>query len=254
MKKSDDFINKNKLLLFIVLFVLASFAIIFSVIMPQIDELQKKQEDIKKEEKRVETLKKTLGVLAKISQEDLDRYYDLTQSGLPLEKDVLAVYTELSSAAQKNNVTLGDLTINLGEVYSKAKKADASVGTNTYGSSIVNFDVNVEGELSDMRAFSQSLYKSSPIVEILTFEAREEDGVLNANFFYNPLAITTADSDVPVEEFSSQELDLLKNLDEWKENAKADNVFIEPQGNISPTPSINITPTVKPSITITPTP
>ena len=169
----------------------------------------------------MDALEETIDVLNSLATRELDDYYDLTNKALPQEKDLLLIFNELAIAAEPNQVTLGGMTINLGDVYSREKvQSDNPSVSEPLGSPVVNFDVVIEGSVDGVRGFAQNLYKLIPLVEFSTIEVANGQGNMNANFFYNQLANTSTDTEEAAKPFTEAELSILSKLREWDENSK----------------------------------
>lgn len=257
MNESNAFYKKHKNTILIVGLLLGGLFVIYQVIMPQFRQIQDNLVKLEEAERKVDTLKETVRVLATISDVELDQYYTLSNVGLPQGKDILLVFNELLAASQKTEITLGDLTINLGDVFARERKeTDATTVPPVLGSPAINFTINVEGGVENIRAFAQELYNSIPVVEVLGISVNGERGEINANFFFNPLAQTSTDSEEAAKEFMPTELELINQLQQWSDASKFDSGQVrqapsdEEEEDIAGTPSPS--PSISPTVTISP--
>lgn len=252
MEDTKGFYKKNKNGIIIFTLIISALFVFFQVVKPEIDKIQENMQKVEDTEKKVETLKQTIGVLSSINNDDLDSYYKLTTTSLPQVKDILLVFNEMQAAAQRNSVEIGSLTINLGDIYSKQKKQD-KLADGSLGSPSINFTINVDGDVARIRAFSQDLYKSIPVVEITEVGVRNNSGELEAKFFYNPLSNTSVDSDTPAQNFTTAELNLIGTLRSWFDASTVEVQTVSVASQVSPTPSVSpsLSPTISPSATVT---
>jgi len=216
MKELQHIYRKRKKQLLPLAFGLASFFVIFRVIMPQWSDIQSVQELLTTKSSAITAKEESVLVLNSISDQVVDENYNTSIRALPLQKDAILIYTELTGAAAQANVKLGGFSIKVGGIYSTIKSSP-SKDRIISGIPSLNILVNVSGQNENLRKYAEILYKSVPLVEIKNVDISKSDARLDVNFYYQPVAIKSNNSDnTAIKKLTTAEVTQLQTLKSWQ--------------------------------------
>jgi hypothetical protein len=201
-----------------IVFLLAAFFVIFKVIMPQWSEIQDFKSSLEDKSVDVKTLKSNIDFLDSISDDVVNKNYDLLTTAIPQEKNILLIFTELNNVADKNNVTLGGLSVKVGGVYSSDKNKPITSSQAIDGIPYLNISVEAKGNTISLKDFGQSLYQSLPLVDIKEIDIGENDARYDVNFFFEPLKTVSGVSTQALKSLSASDSTLLNQLNLWSSN------------------------------------
>lgn len=191
---------------------MASFFIIFRVIMPQISDIQDFLSQMDQKSQETDLLGSDLSMLQSMSDATVDQNYALVTTALPTTKDIVLIFTELNNTASKVNVKLGSFSVKVGGIYAVSKVADVSQRA-IDGVPYLNIVVNASGDSTALKNFADALYKSMPVVEIKNIEIDQTSGNFDVNFFFMP--ITVSNSNTGLKQLTSGETTMLQTLQSW---------------------------------------
>ena len=197
---------------------LAAFFVIFRIILPQWSDIKNVNEEISRKNKSVEALASTLSVLLLTPDEVVNKNYELVTTALPIEKDIILIFNELNTASQKASVKLGGFSLKVGGVYSKQKLPVA--GKTISGITYLNILVKASGETEKLKDFASVMHKSIPLIEIKTIDISRKDAQYDSNFFFNPVALRSTKTNLPLTQLDASETLLLKQLSEFFASSK----------------------------------
>ena len=218
MKELEKIYRKRKRQLLPLIFGFASFFVIFRVVMPQWNDIQDVQSLLTTKGATVDAKEASVTTLNSLPQETVDENYSVATTALPIQKDVVLIYTELNSASNKANVKLGGFSIKVGGIYSAiTEKSSPKIERAVNGIPYLNILVNVTGTNVNLRKFAEVLYKSIPLVDIKSIDIAKNDARLDVNFYYKPIAIKPSNADTnAVKNLSAVELSQLNTLKTWR--------------------------------------
>ncbi len=160
--------------------IVVSFLLIIKVILPQIENLSVRQQEVKVEKDKLDVLKNNLTTLNGISNDALDREVLLTTSALPIEKNFAGVLNAVTISANKAGVFLGDYEFQVGDL-----SKSATIGKNLPS---LQLSLSVNGGVGGAIKFITELYRSLPLSEISDIEISNSRSVIVVLFYFKPFA------------------------------------------------------------------
>lgn len=219
MNKEYEFLGKKlsteQLISFVLVFL--GFGVILFVIFPQIENIGLQREMNATKQAQVDELKNSLNVLQSVSTEQVESDMKLANSALPTNKDVIAVFSAISSLANFSNVQLRGFTIKVGDLYVKDESAKATDVDITSVTGFPTMDVVITLTAADQKnlvIFSEELYKNYPIARINTVSAQENESMVEISFYYRPYDLSKIEGSNRLMPYSTEYADLIKTLQE----------------------------------------
>lgn len=202
---------KQQLLPIALLF--ASFFIIFRIALPQWSEMGEVRRQIDKRQETVADLQNSLALLQTIPVTTIDRNFEVATTALPPEKDVALMFTMLNSAANKANVELQGFNLRVGDIFDTENeiKSERSIDGLPY----LNVTIQAEGDNADLKAFADNLYEGLPLIELTRVSIDKGLGSYDVNFFFKPFDTIPVAFLNKIENLTTEEAALLKQLEEW---------------------------------------
>ena len=217
MKELEAIYRKRKRQLLPIIFGFASFFVFFRVILPQWSDISDAQSILTTKSSTVDAKDQTVTLLNSLPQETIDDNYNLVTTALPVQKDVVLIYTELNKAAERAGVKLGGFSIKVGNIYSTDNTKTVTVGKAVNGIPFINILINSSGDNANLRKFAQELYKSIPLVDIKAIDLSKSDARLDVNFYYKPITVRPTNADTTaVKNLSKVEETQLATLRSWR--------------------------------------
>lgn len=160
--------------------IIVSLLLLVKVILPQIENLSVRQQEVKAEKDKLDVLRNNLTTLNGISNDALDKEVSLTTSALPIEKNFAGVLNAVTISANKAGVLLGDYEFQVGDL-----SKDTTIGKNLPS---LQLSLSVNGGVSGAIKFIAELYKSLPLSEISNIEISNSSSVIVVVFYFKPFA------------------------------------------------------------------
>jgi hypothetical protein len=195
----------------------ASFFVLFRIILPQWSDIQDTLQLINSKAEAVQAKEQTIQLLNSLSLENVDADYNLVTTALPIQKDIVLIFSELNSAAAASNVQLGGFTVKVGGVYA-SDTTTLSANKSLNGIPFLNTLVNVSGSNEDVRKFAIELYKSIPLVEIKNIDISKKDARYDVNFYFKPITVRPNNADnTALKALTVAERQQLETLKTWNQ-------------------------------------
>lgn len=188
MRELELIYKKRKQQLLPLVMGFAAFFVIFRVILPQWTDIQEVRELLTTKENSVAAKEETLLLLNSISTEKVEEDYSIATTALPLQKDIVLIFTELNDASIRAGVDLGGFSVKVGDVYSTKKEVKVNERA-INGVPYLNILVNISGPNENLIRFAEELYQSIPLVEIKTMDITKRDARYDVNFFFKPVLL-----------------------------------------------------------------
>lgn len=218
MKELNLIYQKRKKQLLPIAFAFASVFVFFRIVLPQWSDITDAQQLMTTKEKTVEAKNKTADLLGSLSQQNIDDDYALVTTALPIQKDIVLIFSELTDASEKVGVKLGGFTIKVGGVYNAIKNPTLSGEKSVNGIPFLNILITVSGKNENLRKFAEVLYKSMPIAEIKSVDISKVDARYNVNFYFKPVALKAPNADsTALAGLTPLQSSQLKELKSWKQ-------------------------------------
>ena len=204
--------------------VLASFMILFFIVIPQTQQYLTNADALKAEQQKLDILKNNDNFLTNLDEGETDNQLKILSSTLPSDKDFAGVMNAISNNASKSNVSVGDFKFRVG---------DLSVSSNA---SVVNapLDVNVSltGDTQSIISFINQAYKASPLTEIKAVKLDGENTTIEMLFYYKPFSTQGLADDQPILSLSPAANSLITQISSWNNFTAQSQLPLIP--NISP--------------------
>lgn len=172
--------RKHKGYIMPIAIIVVSFLLLIKVIIPQIENLSVRQQEVKVEKEKLDALKNNLTTLNGITNDFLDKEVSLTVSALPIEKNFAGVLNAVSISANKAGVFLGDYEFQVGDL-----SKSTTIGKNLPS---LQLSLSVNGGVGGAIKFITELYRSLPLSEISNIEISNSRSVIIVLFYYKPFA------------------------------------------------------------------
>ena len=201
--------------------------VFFGVVMPQFQSYLDNQDTVATDRQTIETLNQNIQTLAVLQEDTLTKDLVIVNAALPSEKDYSGIFNAISEAASLSNVSLGDYSFQVGDIFSKKTTAAAS------GQLPIDVTLSISGDLPAAQKFIDALSKEFPLSEVISLSTRGNGGSeIKATFFYNPLPNVPFNATAAIPKLSVQQQTLLDSL---KKDYKRPQDLAVPQASASAT-------------------
>jgi len=207
------FYNKYRPFIFSGVFLLFAFFIIFQVVFPQISFIFSLQDKISAKSEEASILQISLDNLASLDETQLSKDFKIANSALPTVKDIGGMFSALTVAAGKSNVTVRGFSLKVGKLFGVQTTPQANTGGVPYltvSAKVVAIDSR------DFIIFLSELQKTFPISEVKSMNAEASTANFEINFYYQPLDIKNLVKQEQVAPLTKSEKNLLDTLQEWE--------------------------------------
>ncbi len=170
--------------------VVMAIGILLFVIIPQIGNIGVQRAANAAKQAEVQELQASLNALQSANPEQIDSDMKLVTTALPTSKDVIAVFSTISSLATSTNVQLRGFTLKVGNLYKKNVSNEETIQLDiTSATGFPAIDVVITVTTLDERnlvTFSDGLYRNFPIARINTLSSQENESTIEISFYYRP--------------------------------------------------------------------
>lgn len=216
MQELQRIYNKRKRQLLPIIFGFCAFFVLFRIILPQWSDIQDVKQLLNSKEASVNAKQASVTLLNSIPQNEVDSNYQLVTTALPIQKDIILIYSELNDAATKTGVTLGGFSLKVGSIYSASKKV-SKAQSSIAGIPLLNMLVTVTGPSENVKQFADTLYESIPLVEIKSVDISKSDARYDVNFYFKPIELLPDNvAATPLAPLSKGENSQLQQLKSWQ--------------------------------------
>lgn len=198
-----EFYKKHKNYLIPVVTIIISFILLVKLTIPQINMLSTREQEVKIEKAKLETLKNNLNVISSVKDEKVSSELSLATDALPQVKNFAAILSSVSIAANKAGIFLGDYEFQVGDL--------SKTPTQTKTLPSLQLSLSVNGGAASTIKFIEELYKSLPLSEVSTVEVTSSRSIVNVFFYYKPFPTTNINNS-SFSNFSKNDNDLLSKL------------------------------------------
>lgn len=210
MEEVKSYYNKYKIYVLPIGIICASIFALFQVLLPQILSLSESQRDMGERQLRVQKLKDSVTTIKSLSDETLDKNLDVATGALPTNKDILRIYSGLSSAAERAKVSVDRFAFGGINVYQNPQDKALDVQN-------ILVTVTVKGDRDSLEGYINQLYKTFPLIEVRSanFLIKEEQLDLQIAFYFKPYNTEIIAGTYEIRAFTPSELDVLKTVESW---------------------------------------
>ena len=215
MKELQLIYRKRKQQILPLVFAFAAVFVLFRVIIPQWSDVQEASTLMGTKQAELKAKEESIALLNSIPDETINKNFETITKAVPMQKDIVLIYSELTNAAAAEGVKLGGFNVKIGGIYSSESKKTTEKTIN--GMPYVNIVISVTGNGAGLRTFAEKLYQSVPLVEIKSVDIGRNDARYDVNFYYKPVTLRpSGGSAKALEPLSATDTKLLEQLDSWK--------------------------------------
>lgn len=192
--------------------IVASFLLILFFVIPQVQEFFSIRAEEERYKEKNEVLKNNIILINNLNDSTLDVQFQTATLAISTQKDYVGVMNSLSVGAEKSAVTLGDFTLEIGDLSTGSAKITQSP--------TLTIDISVNGNVNSIHAFMKALSDQLPLVKITTLQINGDSAILHMEFPYKPYSAGTIDTTRRLTPFSTQEQELLNKIQLWHDNVR----------------------------------
>jgi hypothetical protein len=187
--------------------IVLSVILFLSFVLPQFEIYLNNHDEVVTDEQTIKDLNQNILTLATLQQNDIAQNLAVANAALPSEKDYTGILNAISQAASLANVSLGDYSFQVGDVFSK-QSSPASDGQLS-----VDVTLSISGDVNSAQQFINLLNNELPLSEVVSLSSRGGGGSeVKATFFYNPLPSVAFSPAFPIPLLSTKQQVLLTSL------------------------------------------
>ncbi len=203
LKSLKIIFDRNKPYILPIIIILTCIILIWQFVIPQFKTLLTAQEDVRQASLRLQTLKENLNALTNIDEKSLDAQLRVLNLALPQDKDFSAILNSIYHASQKTNVSLGNFSLQIGDILSTDKKDNPST---------ISLSIPVNASIAALNNFAETISKTVPLSEITLIKIRDRTSVIKLSFYYKPLDLSNFKEDARIIPISQKGLTLINSL------------------------------------------
>lgn len=203
--------------------ILASFLILFFIVIPQTQQFLTNSDVLKTEEQKLEILKNNDNFLTNLDEVKIDNQLSQLSAVLPSSKDFAGVLNAISGNASKTNVSVGDFEFVVGDL---SAPKDVSINPP------LNLKVTLQGDTASIVNFINELYKTVPIADIDTLQLDSGTLSIAIAFYYKPFPVQNISDEQPIIALSPQANALITQVSSWNNSVSQSQLPLIP--NLSP--------------------
>ena len=181
----------------------AVFLLVVRVIVPQIQDLFKANEEQKAAMETLTVMQNNLNLLKSIDDSTLDSQLAIVSTALPINKDFGLILNTLSDVSNKASVTLGDFRLNVGSL---SKEEDNGKFTT------FKVELIVKGSVNAVDDFVGWLSKTFPLSEVTAVSLQGSSSTVAIGFYYKPFTRLQHDDSLPISRVSNKGLSLIDKI------------------------------------------
>ena len=184
----------------------ASIFVFLVLILPQFQTYFNNRDEVAADQHTIQTLNQNIQTLTLLNESEIKDSLTIANAALPSEKDFTGILNAISHAASLANVSLGDYSFQIGNLFGKT----TSAGT---GQLSLTVSLSINGDLTSAQQFINLLGKEFPLSEVTGVNFRGNSGSdISATFFYNPLSDILFNASLPIGELSPAQQKLMTSL------------------------------------------
>lgn len=187
-----------------------SFLLILFFVIPQIQDFFSIQAEEERYREKNAVLKGNIALINSLNDSTLDLQFNTAALAISTQKDYVGVMNSLSTAAEKSGVTLGDFTVEVGDLSTSSARLTQSP--------LIEVDIQINGNINTIHSFINTLYAQLPLVKITTVQISNTSAIIHTEFPYKPYVAGTLDTTRRFTPFSNQEQEVLEKIQEWYNN------------------------------------
>lgn len=188
--------------------------ILVFVIIPQISSVGATGAELSEKREKVAKLTASLTTVQNANDEQVNDNLTTATTALPTSKDIVLIFSALTSAASDAGVGLVDFSLQAGGVFGRAAEIDATGGVS--GVPAITVDVQTTGDAKDVASFIRSVQQTLPLSEVKVVSSDDAGTHLKVSFFYKPLD-KSVNNEREVTPLTQADLNLINQLKSWNQ-------------------------------------
>lgn len=192
--------------------IVASFLLLVFFVIPQVEDFFSIQAEEERYKEKNTVLKNNIALINSLSDVTLDLQFRTATLAISTQKDYVGVMNTLSVAAERSGVTLGDFTVEVGDLSTASARVAESPS--------MEIDIQITGNTNTIHSFLNMLSSQLPLVKITTLQLNNTSAIIHTEFPYKPYVVGTTDTTRRFTPFSKQEEELLQKIQEWYSNVE----------------------------------
>lgn len=187
--------------------IVVCFILFLKVTIPVLNNLSAKEQEVKLEKQKLETLKNNLKILNELNESVLGSQLSVANDALPSTKNFAGVLNAVSVSANKAGIFLGDYEFQVGDL--------SQTITPLKGLPSLQLSLVTNGNANATAKFVDELYNSLPVSEVISIEVNGSRATLSTVFYFKPFAQGKTDEYLPLSTLSKSDLDIIKEISSW---------------------------------------
>lgn len=223
--------KKNRDYVIPIIAIIIGFILFIRITIPTLNNLSEREQEVKFEKQKLETLKNNFKILSELNESILDSQLLAATDALPSGKNFAGVLNAVSISANRAGIFLGDFEFQVGDL--------SKTVTPTKGLPSLQLSLVTTGNANATAGFVNELYKSLPISEITNIEVNGNRATLSTVFYYKPNALGKTDEYLPVSNLSQTDLKTIVEITSWNNPRTFEEIqpFLPPSSTSSPSAS-----------------
>lgn len=187
--------------------IISCIALVFLIVIPQIQQYFVSQDQLKAEQEKLNVLKNNYNYLSSLDDTKLDADLKSLSQALPPNKDFAGIMNAIAVVSAKTGVAVGDFEFSVGDL---AKSNDE---ISAYPS--IKIEVNLGGNAQAITRFSTELLKTVPLSEVTSIKTSGNLSVLLILFYYKSFPPQNISSETPIVPINEKNLSLINEIASW---------------------------------------
>lgn len=209
------YITKYREQLVPITLLVVSTLVILRVIMAQLSTVSSVRSQIEEKKNSISDFRASLTTLQSLRQEDLANDLGIASRALPNAKEILDIFSSLTSTAYRANVLLTSFSLKVGGVYSKNKPVLENRASS--GIPALNITLQIQAPTKDnILRFSKELYKTLPLAEVKKLSAGDGNGSFEILSYYKPNDLAQIARQQTISPLNALEQATLNEINSWK--------------------------------------
>lgn len=187
--------------------IMISIFVFINFVIPQINDFFSLNEEQQILKDKIAVVKKNIGLLSSLNDQDIDKKVKIISLALPIEKDFAGVINSISKTANSAGVSVEDYSFIVGELSTKSAQMSANPS--------IRIVLRINGDIKDAESFLRELDKSLPVSEVTDLTLDKTSSNITAVFYYSPFSSTKFNEDAVIQPLSKDETNLISKISAW---------------------------------------
>lgn len=199
---------RNKMYIVPSVAILVAVALFFFVVVPLVQEYFSLKEEEKNIQEKITKLKDNTSFLSGVNTAEVDNAFETSLLALPIEKDFDGILSSIDSAASDANVTLGDYSLQIGDLSSESTKVTTALP--------LQVNLTISAGLAGTRKFIAALATKLPLSEVAKIQVSDVSSSLALVFYYKQFPALSFDGTEKLTLFTQKQNTTIEQLSTFK--------------------------------------